>query len=118
MTGASNSIRTLVIYSLVLPLALILGYFLAQLMMRDFPGKGFFRTVHTLPLMVAPIAVGASWRLLCIPGLGPLPYYIERWFGIQYRIGASVDQAFWTTVMLGAFLLLPYPCRRRRGQSP
>lgn len=79
---------------------LVLGYLLAQLFMRDFPGKGLFRTIHTLPLMVAPIAVGATWRLLCIPGLGPIPHYLERWFGIQYRIGASVDQAFWTTVVM------------------
>jgi multiple sugar transport system permease protein len=26
---------------------IILGYFLAQLMMKDFPLKGFFRTIHT-----------------------------------------------------------------------
>ena len=57
---------------------LVVGYFLAQLFMRDFPFKGFFRTIHTLPLMVAPIAVGATWRLLTVPGLGPLPYYLEQ----------------------------------------
>ena len=33
-----------------------LGYLLAQLFMREFPGRGFFRTIHTLPLIVAPIA--------------------------------------------------------------
>src|SRR3989337_2494272 len=64
----------------------VLGYFLAQLLMRDFPLKGFFRTIHTLPLMVAPIAVGATWRLMTAPGLGPLPYYLDRWFGIDYRL--------------------------------
>ena len=62
---------------------LVLGYLLAQLLMRDFPGKGFFRTMHTLPLMVAPIAVGATWRLLTVPGLGPIPYYLDHWFGID-----------------------------------
>src|SRR6266540_1916737 len=40
---------------------LILGFLLAQLLTRDFPGKVIFRTVHALPLMVAPIAVGATW---------------------------------------------------------
>ena len=84
----------------VLVSELVLGYLLAQLLIRDFPGKGLFRTIHTLPLMVAPIAVGATWRLLCIPGLGPVPYYLERWFDIEYRIGASVSQAFWTTVAM------------------
>ena len=79
---------------------LILGYFLAQLFMRDFPLKGLFRTIHTLPLMVAPIAVGATWRLLTVPGLGPLPYYLDRWFGIDYRLGSFADQAFFTTVVM------------------
>jgi multiple sugar transport system permease protein len=79
---------------------LILGYFLAQLFMRDFPLKGFFRTIHTLPLMVAPIAVGATWRLLTVPGLGPIPYYLDKWFGIDYRLGSFADQAFYTTVLM------------------
>ena len=79
---------------------LILGYFLAQLLMRDFPGKGLFRTIHTLPLVVAPIAVGATWRLLTVPGLGPIPYYLDRWFGIDYRLGSFPDQAFLTTVIM------------------
>jgi multiple sugar transport system permease protein len=79
---------------------LILGYLLAQLLMRDFPGKGFFRTIHTLPLMVAPIAVGATWRLLTVPGLGPIPYYLDRWLGIDYRLGTFADQAFLTTVVM------------------
>ena len=79
---------------------LILGYLLAQLLMRDFPGKGLFRTIHTLPLVVAPIAVGATWRLLTVPGLGPIPYYLDRWFGIDYRLGSFPDQAFLTTVIM------------------
>lgn len=79
---------------------IVLGYFLARMMMRDFPLKGLFRTLHTLPLMVAPIAVGAIWRLLTVPGLGPLPYYLQAWFGIDYRIGNFADQAFITTVIM------------------
>ena len=60
---------------------LLIGYGLARLLMRKFPGRQVFRTIHTVPLLVAPIAVGAAWRLLLVPGLGPLPYYLERWFG-------------------------------------
>ena len=86
---------------------LILGYLLAQLLMRDFPLKGLFRTVHTLPLMVAPIAVGATWRLLTVPGLGPLPYYLDRWFGIDFRLGSHPDQAFDTTVAMDVWHWTP-----------
>jgi multiple sugar transport system permease protein len=79
---------------------IVLGYLLAQLFMRDFPGKGFFRTIHTLPLVVAPIAVGATWRLLVTPGLGPIPYLLRNWFGIDLNIGRYADQAFYTTVLM------------------
>jgi multiple sugar transport system permease protein len=86
---------------------LILGYLLAQLFMKDFPLKGLFRTVHTLPLMVAPIAVGATWRLLTVPGLGPLPYYFDRWFGINFTLGRYPDQAFITTIVMDVWHWTP-----------
>jgi multiple sugar transport system permease protein len=86
---------------------IVLGYLLAQLLMRDIPFKGFFRTIHTLPLMVAPIAVGATWRLLTVPGLGPLPYYLDRWLGIDLRIGSFADQAFVATVIMDVWHWTP-----------
>jgi multiple sugar transport system permease protein len=86
---------------------LVLGYFLAQLLMRDFPFKGLFRTIHTLPLMVAPIAVGATWRLLTVPGLGPLPYYLDNWLGINLQLGRFADQAFMTTVIMDVWHWTP-----------
>lgn len=79
---------------------IVLGYFLARVMMMNFPLKGLFRTIHALPLMVAPIAVGATWRLLTVPGLGPLPYFLDELFGYQYQIGSFANQAFFTTVVM------------------
>lgn len=79
---------------------LILGYLLARLLMRDIPGKGFFRTVHTLPLMIAPIAVGATWKLMTVPGLGPIPHYLDVWFGINFTISRFADQAFLAAVIM------------------
>jgi multiple sugar transport system permease protein len=87
---------------------LVLGFLLAQLLTRDFPGKSFFRIVHTLPLMIAPIVVGAIWRLLTIPGLGPVPYFLDRWFGFDYRIGQFADHAFITTVLMDIWHWTPF----------
>jgi multiple sugar transport system permease protein len=87
---------------------LVLGFALAQMLTRDFPGKTFFRTIHALPIVVAPIAVGATWRLLTIPGFGLLPYYLDRWFGIDYRIGNFAGQAFWTTVLMDIWHWTPF----------
>jgi multiple sugar transport system permease protein len=87
---------------------LVLGFFLAQLLTRDFPGKTIFRIIHTLPLMIAPIVVGAIWRLLTIPGLGPVPFFLNQWFGIDYRIGQFADQAFLTTVLMDIWHWTPF----------
>ncbi len=87
---------------------IVLGYLLAQLLTRDFPGKTLFRIVHTLPLMIAPIVVGAVWRLLTIPGLGPVPFFLDRWFDIDYRIGQFADQAFLTVVLMDIWHWTPF----------
>lgn len=87
---------------------LVLGFFLAQLLTRDFPGKAFFRTVHALPLMIAPIAVGATWRLLTIPGFGPVPYYFDKWFDFNYNIGRFAGHAFLTTLLMDIWHWTPF----------
>jgi len=87
---------------------LVLGFVLAQTLTRDFWGKTFFRTIHSLPLMVAPIAVGAVWRLLNIPGFGPVPYFLDKWFGFEYLIGKYAGQAFVTTVLMDIWHWTPF----------
>ena len=86
---------------------MILGFVLAQLLMSEFPGKGFFRAIHALPLTVAPIAVGAVWKLMTNPGLGPLPYFLRR-LGIDYNIGVPGPQAFATTVLMDVWHWTPF----------
>ncbi len=104
-----NSVRrTLVFTFLAVGTELILGFLLASTLVRDFPGKAVFRTIHALPLLVAPIAVGATWRLLTIPGFGLAPYYLDRWFGFEYSIGSSVTHAFATTVLMDVWHWTPF----------
>ena len=64
--------------------------------------------IHSLPLMVAPIAVGAIWRLLNIPGFGPVPYYLDQWFGFEYQMGAVRSHAFITTVLMDIWHWTPF----------
>ena len=92
--------RTLAFTFISVGIEMVLGFLLANTLVNDFAGKTVFRTIHALPLMVAPIAVGATWRLLTIPGFGLVPYYLERWFGIDYNIGRYANHAFATTVLM------------------
>lgn len=100
--------RTLVFTVLAVGIELILGFALATTLVRDFPGKTVFRTIHALPLLVAPIAVGATWRLLTIPGFGLVPYYLDRWFGFEYSIGRYITHAFATTVLMDVWHWTPF----------
>jgi len=100
--------RTLAFTIWVVASELVIGFTLAQLLTRDFPGKTIFRTIHALPLVVAPIAVGATWRLLTIPGFGPAPYFLDHWFGITYNIGRFASHAFWTTVVMDIWHWTPF----------
>jgi len=87
---------------------LVIGYLLANLLATDFRGKWIFRVIHTIPLMVAPLAVGATWRLLTIPGFGPVPFYLDRFFDINYNISRNATQAFWSTVIMDVWHWTPF----------
>ena len=79
---------------------LILGYVLAQAFMRDFPGKAIFRTIHTLPLIMAPIIVESVWKLMTTPSIGIIPKFLDDWFGITMNIATSAPAAFATVVIM------------------
>ena len=79
---------------------LIVGYLLAQAFMKDFPGKAIFRTIHTLPLIMAPIIVGSVWKLMATPSIGVIPYILKHTVGFDLNIGTSAVAAFTITVIM------------------
>jgi len=91
--------RSILFTVLVVGLELIIGFLLAQSLVADFKGKVIFRTLYILPLVVAPIAVGATWRLLTIQGFGPIPYFLKEWFGYDFNISQNTFHA-WTTIVV------------------
>ncbi|MFN2202999.1 MAG: carbohydrate ABC transporter permease [Caldilineaceae bacterium] len=100
--------RTFAFTGIAVGIEMVLGFLLASTLVQDFPGKAVFRTIHALPLLVAPIAVGATWRLLTIPGLGLVPFYLDRWFGFDYRTGSYATHAFVTTVFMDVWHWTPF----------
>lgn len=85
----------------------ILGYVLAQAFMKEFPGKAFFRTIHTLPLIMAPIIVGSVWKLMTTPSIGIIPHLLDSWFGYDLNIGSSALSAFVITVVMDVWHWTP-----------
>lgn len=103
-----SSLRRSLLFTVVtVVVEMSLGFFLAHLLLKKFKGRNLFRAIHSLPLTVAPIAVGASWRLLTIPGIGLFPHYLEK-IGINFNIGTSSIQAFLTVIMMDVWHWTPF----------
>ncbi|MHB1334809.1 MAG: carbohydrate ABC transporter permease [Candidatus Humimicrobiaceae bacterium] len=50
----------------------ILGTIIAIFMNEEFKGKGFFRTIFVIPMMVAPVVVGLAFLMIMNPSFGVL----------------------------------------------
>jgi multiple sugar transport system permease protein len=49
-----------------------IGFGLAMLLWRDLPGGSFFRVLFSIPMMLAPVAIGFTWRMLYDQSNGPI----------------------------------------------
>tara|TARA_A100001388_G_scaffold160730_1_gene119882 strand:+ start:34 stop:804 length:771 start_codon:yes stop_codon:yes gene_type:complete len=87
---------------------LSIGFLLALSLLSSFPLKSFFRSVHTLPLVIAPIVVGAIFKLFLVNGLGPIPYFAKEFFDYKFNYMKSEDLAFWVLVVMDVWHWTPF----------
>lgn len=64
------------------PLTLVLGYLLAELLHARLRGLGFYRTLFFLPYVVSPVAAAAVWKWILNPTFGVASAAV-RPFGLQ-----------------------------------
>lgn len=73
-----NGVRNTFYFTLLaVPIQLVLGLGIAILFNREFPGKGFVRTIILLPMVATPVAIALIWALMFNPSLGVLNYFLE-----------------------------------------
>jgi len=65
-------LTTLVILGGALSLEFLLGFILASTFVEEFKGKNFVLTLLVLPVMILPIVVGYTWKLLWDNQYGPI----------------------------------------------
>lgn len=100
-------IRTLIFSITVVTVEFALALFFANLLMKDFKGKKFFRAIYTIPIAIAPLVVGAIWRLLTLPGIGSLVYYLKK-VGIILDIGTSALSAIIIIMLMDIWHWTPF----------
>jgi multiple sugar transport system permease protein len=73
--------NTAIVAVCAVALELILGVGLAALMTEQFRGRTFVISVIILPLMLAPVVVGQTWRMLWDPRFGAVNDLLSRLTG-------------------------------------
>ena len=61
-----------------------------------------------MPLVIAPIVVGAIFKLFLVNGLGPIPYFAKEFFDYKFNYMKSEDLAFWVLVVMDVWHWTPF----------
>jgi multiple sugar transport system permease protein len=72
-----NALRVTLIYTFVaVTLELFVGFGLAVLLSQNLPGQTIARTVIISAMVMTPVIVGTTWRLMYNPGWGLVNYFL------------------------------------------
>jgi multiple sugar transport system permease protein len=55
----------------------LIGFGIALLLNRTFPGRGLITTIMLLPMMLSPALAASFWKLLYSPNRGGVDYYLK-----------------------------------------
>ena len=90
-----KSIRLSVTWCLlIVAIQLPLGFALALLLDRSMRGIGLLRTLFVIPVFIAPIALGLSWRFMFEPVTGILNYLLTSMGFERYGWHTTPETAF------------------------
>lgn len=72
-------------------------------------GKNLFRIIAFIPMMVPPVVVGITWRLLYDPQLGIISYYLDELLGTG-RIAWLGDPSLvqWAVILIDIWQWTPF----------
>ena len=126
---------TLIFTALSVSISLVFAILLGLLFNQRLPGFTILRTIIIIPMLITPIAVAITWRIMMMPDLGVLNYLLEflhippqPWAGSKFSAMASlllVDIWQWTPFMfliifagLSALPRSPFEAAEIDGASP
>ena len=92
-------------------LQVIIGFFLAWLIHRNFKGNAFWTTVIVLPMMLSPAVVGNFWKFLYQPQIGLFNYIVAFFTGkdpSSFEMLGSVQLAPWSIVIEDTRMRTPF----------
>lgn len=114
---------------------LIIGMGIALLLARNFRGAGALRSLYLIPMMMTPVVVGLTWRMLFDAERGMINYLLSlvgvpgpNWLGdATFAMPAVIITDWWlstpfvTVILLAGILSIPnevYEAARVDGAGP
>lgn len=90
---------TLIFTAASVSISLVLAVLLSLLFNLRFPGFMILRTVILIPMLITPVAVGITWRIMMMPDLGVLNYLMGL-IGIPPALWAGSSSTALLSVIL------------------
>ncbi len=88
--------------------SLVIGFALALLFNQRLPGLAIARTLILIPMLVTPIAVGITWRIMFNPDLGVINYLLGL-IGIPSQGWlASMNQSLLSVIVVDVWQWTPF----------
>ncbi len=89
-------------------LQLLLGFALALLLNEKIRGRGFFRVIMLLPLMIPPAIAALMWKVMLDASTGPVNYLLGK-FGITGMLWlADSRTALGTIIAIDVWIYTPF----------
>lgn len=106
--GPVSLLNTLVFTGGSLIIAVPLGFALALVLNQNFRGRGFFRTVITLPWVITLVVVGLIWQWLLNVQYGPISDASVHIFGHSLDALGSPQSALVALIITNVWQTYPY----------
>ena len=89
-------------------ISLVLGMVLALLFNQRLPGLGVLRTFVLIPMLVTPLAVGITWRIIYNSDLGVINHLLQLVGITRQKWLGSMDQSMISIVLVDAWQWTPF----------
>lgn len=86
----------------------LLGFGMAMLLNRKFPGKGLVVTLLLLPMMMSTVVMAKFFKYIIEPNQGVLSYLLDAGFGASVHWFSHPTTALWSLVMLDVWQWTPF----------
>lgn len=104
-----HGLRLTLTYTVVaVSIELIIGFIIASLLNQKLKLVGLFRILLILPMVLTPVVIGLTWRILYSPTFGLINYLLSL-FGIQGRAWvADAKTALWAIIFVDIWQWTPF----------